>query len=41
MAELAYSFEESEIMKEEGSTLPLHPSCGKFQKGNDEESVDT
>jgi hypothetical protein len=39
MAELAYSFEESEIVKEEGSTLPLHPSYGKLKKGNDEESV--
>jgi hypothetical protein len=41
MEKLAYSSEEEKHMKEEGITLPLHPSYGRLHKGSDEESVKT
>jgi hypothetical protein len=41
MAQLAYSSEERASTNEGGNTLPLHPSCGKIQKGSKERSVKT
>ena len=41
MEELDRSLEERETMKEEGSTLPLHPSYGRLKNCNDEEGEKT
>ena len=38
---MSYSLEEIKIPKEEGSTLPLYHSCGKLQKHDVGENVET
>ena len=38
---MSYSLEERKILKEAGSTLPLCHSCGKLQKHDDGENIET